>query len=97
MDYYFADDYVQSSVDAGKLVPVNNIDELLNDDQELEKVILGKSREASDIQLWYDQYLPPAVAQAHLSSCQELFGLTVTPEDAAKVFQDAMKEYHESK
>ncbi len=48
---------------------------------------------ASEIQLWYDQYLPPAVATAHLDGLQEVFGLTKTPQEAQEAMQKAMDEY----
>jgi raffinose/stachyose/melibiose transport system substrate-binding protein len=51
---------------------------------------LGK---APDLQFWYDQSLNPQVTDAHLNGSQELFGLTITPEAAAKQWSDAQKEY----
>lgn len=47
-------------------------------------------------QLWYDQYLPPVVSEAHKDTCQELFGLTMTPEEANKELQKTMDEYNSS-
>ncbi len=41
-------------------------------------------RTAPGIQLYYDQYLPPPVAQAHKETTQALFADTMTPDDAAK-------------
>lgn len=57
------------------------------------KQILDAATEASSVQLWYDQYLPPAVAQVHLDTCQELFGMTMKPEEAGKKFEEAMEGY----
>ena len=79
-------------MEAGKIPPVKGVDALI--DGELEKEIITKVEEASATQLWYDQYLPPAVSTVHLDTCQELFGLTMTPEEAAKQFQAAMEEYN---
>ena len=45
------------------------------------------------MQLFYDQYLPPAVAQVHLDTLQEVFGLTMEPEEAARRMQEANEEY----
>jgi len=39
--------------------------------------------DASFVQLYYDQYLPPALIEAHIDTTQELFGLSITPEEAA--------------
>ncbi len=58
---------------------------------------MTKIEAASATQLWYDQYLPPAVSTVHLDTCQELFGLTMTPEEAAKQLQAAMEEYNNEK
>lgn len=97
MDYYFDDNYIKNTVNAGRIMPVKNVQDLIGDDQPLEKQIMEKVSEASDTQLWYDQYLPPAVSQTHLDTCQELFGLTITPEEAAAEFQKSMQEYIDNK
>lgn len=78
-------------------MPVKGVEELIGEEQTLEKTIMEKVGEASDTQLWYDQYLPPAVAQTHLDTCQELFGLLITPEEAAKEFQQSMQDYIDNK
>lgn len=49
--------------------------------------------QAEGVQLWYDQDLPPEVAQVHLQTVQEIFGLTMTPEEAASKLQEAMQKY----
>lgn len=77
----------------GKIPPVQGASEKLTDP--IMKQISETVDKASSTQLWYDQYLPPAVAQAHLDTSQELFGLTMSSEDAAKQFQEAMVEYRE--
>lgn len=97
LDYYFEDEYIKSAVEAGRIMPVKGVEELIGEEQTLEKTIMEKVGEASDTQLWYDQYLPPAVAQTHLDTCQELFGLLITPEEAAKEFQQSMQDYIDNK
>ncbi len=82
---------VEFMVERGKMPPVEGVNELLTDENQ--KTIYKQSQEASSIQLWYDQYLPPVVAQAHLDSSQELFGLTMESAEAAKMMQDAMQGY----
>lgn len=89
--YYFEDEAIKYAVDAGYLPPVNNIKNLVND--EVSKTILDAAMNASTIQLWYDQYLPPAVSNTHQDTCQELFGLTITPEDANAELQQSMQDY----
>ena len=89
--YYTSDESKQLMVDLGKIPPTKDAAELVTDG--VTKQILDAATDASSVQLWYDQYLPPAVAQVHLDTCQELFGKTITPEDADKEFQQAMQDY----
>ena len=44
---------------------------------------------APAVQLWYDQYLPPELAQVHLDTTQQLFGLNMDPETAARTVEEA--------
>ncbi|RDW22176.1 sugar ABC transporter substrate-binding protein [Oceanobacillus arenosus] len=48
--------------------------------------------EAEYLQTFYDQTLPPEVATEHLDTTQALFGLTITPEEAAKKVEASAKE-----
>lgn len=89
--YYSSKESKQLMADLGKIPPTKDAKELVSD--EITSQILDVATDASDIQLWYDQYLPPAVAQVHLDTCQELFGLTITPEEAGREFQQAMQDY----
>lgn len=70
---------------------VQGIEEKITDP--LTQEIAEAANDASGIQLWYDQYLPPAVATAYLDALQEVFGLTKTPEELQEVMQTAMEEY----
>jgi len=49
---------------------------------------------APQVQLWYDQYLPPEVGEKHKDLCQDIFGLTMTPLEANQALQDAMAAYN---
>ncbi|HSI58616.1 MAG TPA: extracellular solute-binding protein [Ideonella sp.] len=40
--------------------------------------------DAPTVQLWYDQELPPQLAELHKDTVQALFGLSMTPEEAAQ-------------
>ena len=42
---------------------------------------------AKIMQNFYDQYMPPALAEVHKDTTQTLFGLTATPEQAAKLVE----------
>ncbi len=89
--YYASDEQKQNLVDNGKIPPTKDAADYVNDD--ISKQILTAATDASSVQLWYDQYLPPAVAQAHLDTTQELFGLTMTPAEANAEVEAAMEEY----
>lgn len=51
--------------------------------------ILAARNEAEYQQLYYDQYLPPAVGQAVLDAVDLLFNGSATPEEAAQLVEDA--------
>ena len=76
---------------AGALPPVIG----LTSDIPLAQEVLAIIENATAVQLWYDQYLPPAVAQAHLNSSQELFGLTMTPQEANAIKQAAIEAHRD--
>lgn len=88
---YSSPEMIEFLLERGKTPPVAGVEDKLTDD--LQKTIYQQSQKAAAIQLWYDQYLPPVVAQAHLDSSQELFGLTMESAKAAKMMQDAMQGY----
>ncbi|MFZ4451494.1 extracellular solute-binding protein [Salibacterium aidingense] len=48
--------------------------------------------EADYLQTFYDQTLPPEVAQVHLDTTQGLFGQSITPEEAAQEVEETAKE-----
>ncbi len=78
-------------VNASLIPPVTGVEEKITDP--VSKSIIDAANKASAVQLWYDQYLNPTVANAHLDGNQEVFGLTMTPEDANKKMQEAQAEY----
>nr|WP_272212605.1 extracellular solute-binding protein [Marinicella sp. W31]MDC2878519.1 extracellular solute-binding protein [Marinicella sp. W31] len=51
--------------------------------------VLDVVGEAGSVQLWYDQELPPAVGEVHKDTVQQLFGLSITPEEAAAEMEQA--------
>ena len=91
---HLSDEVMEFEIENGKIPPVQGIDEKLADP--IMKEVIQAANNASEIQLWYDQYLPPAVATAHLDGLQEVFGLTMTPQEAQESMQKAMTEYLES-
>ena len=93
--YYASDEAQQVMVDNGKIPPTKNAESLVTDP--ISKKVLDAANGASSTQLWWDQYLAPEVAQVHLDTYQELFGLTMTPEEADAQLQAAMEEYNADK
>lgn len=85
------DEVIDFEVEKGKIPPVQGIESKLTDS--ITKEVVEAANNASEIQLWYDQYLPPAVATAHLDGLQEVFGLTKTPQEAQEAMQKAMDDY----
>lgn len=88
--YLSSDETVEYMVGASLIPPVKGVEDLITDP--ISKSMIEASNKAAAVQLWYDQYLSPAVANAHLDGNQEVFGLTMTPEDANKKMQQAMEE-----
>ena len=93
--YYASDEAQQVMVEDGKSPPTKDAESLVTDP--ISKKVLEAANNASSTQLWWDQYLAPEVAQVHLDTCQELFGLTMTPEEADAQLQAAMEEYNADK
>lgn len=55
------------------------------------KVVISTFFNASNVQLWYDQYLPASVTEVHKNSMTELFGLSKTPLEIGEAHDAAMK------
>lgn len=89
--YFSSDESVDLLLSAAKIPVVKGVEDKITDP--VNRKILEAALDASATQLWYDQYLPPAVAEVHKDTCQEIFGLTLTPEEANKSLQDAMQKY----
>lgn len=71
---------VKESMDIGRIPPVIGV----NPSGLIEKKVVEAVSEAPEIQLWYDQYLPPELAQVHLDTLQAMMGKTMTPEEACR-------------
>ena len=77
----------QARLDDKRIMPVKG---LKTDDPFLNRVI-DMVGEATNVQLWYDQELPPKLAEVHKDTVQALFGLSITPEEAAQQMEAAAK------
>lgn len=73
------DESVQARLADNRLVPVKG---LKVSDPTMQRV-LKIVNDASTVQNWYDQELPPQLAELHKDTVQALFGLSITPEEAA--------------
>lgn len=83
------DTAIQERKAAGKIPPIKG---MVPDDPMLAS-IMELVDKAPEVQLWYDQYLPPEVADVHKTTSQEIFGKTMTPQDADKKMQESMQAY----
>jgi len=77
-----------SAVAAGGFIPA-----LVGYDQQIQDPITRQMAkmlaETPYVQLYYDQFLPPALSQAHLDTTQQLINLSISPEDAAQKMEAA--------
>lgn len=89
IQYLIDDKAVAERGAAGRIPPVKGFK---TSDPALQEIIdlIGK---AKDVQLWYDQYLPPELGEVHKDTMQALFGLQITPEQAAKTQEEAAVKY----
>jgi raffinose/stachyose/melibiose transport system substrate-binding protein len=71
---------------AGVLPTVPEAEAIVTDP--LMQTVLGFRNNAGYYQSYYDQFLPPAVAQAVLDAVDGLFNGTLTPEEAAQSIED---------
>lgn len=86
---FSTDEMVELLASNSKNAPVEGVAELVTDPSSIQ--VLEYVESAGSVQLWYDQYLSSAVATVHLDTCQALFGLTTTPEQAAADLEAAME------
>lgn len=86
---YSTEEFKELTVSLGNLPPLQGVvsEEPVNQD------LIQLLEAASGVQLWWDQYLPAAVADVHKSASQKLFDISATPEEVAQEQQDAMDEY----
>lgn len=88
---HLSDEVISLIFENNQIAPIQDAGERITDP--VVKEIFDAAQAASSTQLWYDQYLPPAVASAHLDGLQEVFGLTKTPAEAQEAMQKAMDDY----
>ena len=88
---YFNDDtYNEQQVAAGTVPSIKGFNENIDDPNN--KYIIDEFFKASNVQLWYDQYLPASVTEVHKNCMTELFGLEKTPEEIGQEQDAAMQK-----
>ncbi len=86
---YSSDEWMKMDIDSGNLPPLK----AATSEEPAWQDILSFLNNASSVQLWWDQYLPPAVADVHKSETQKLFDQSAESEAVAQAQQDAMDKY----
>ena len=86
---YSSDEWMKMDIDSGNLPPLK----AATSEEPAWQDILGFLNSASSVQLWWDQYLPAAVADVHKSETQKLFDESEKAEPVAKAQQDAMDKW----
>jgi raffinose/stachyose/melibiose transport system substrate-binding protein len=89
LTFLMDDQGVKDMVADGKIPPVKGVP-ITNP---LLAELFEQVQAAPDMQLWYDQSLSPEVADVHKVTSQELFGLSLSSEQAAQRLQDAQAAY----
>jgi raffinose/stachyose/melibiose transport system substrate-binding protein len=82
------DEAVQARLADNRIVPIKGLKVTEPSQQRVLKMLA----DASNVQLWYDQDLPPKLGELHKELVQSLLGLSVTPEEAAQKMEAAAKE-----
>ena len=90
--YYNDDTYNAQQMENGTTPSIKGFDQ--TDDPNL-KIVIDTFFNASNVQLWYDQYLPASVTEVHKDMMGELFGLTKTPEEVGQAQDEAMAKARE--
>ncbi|PYG87755.1 raffinose/stachyose/melibiose transport system substrate-binding protein [Ruminiclostridium sufflavum DSM 19573] len=78
--YLIDDTAAKKRIEAGRIPPIKGV---TVSDSRLQEVLTAVEK-APTVQLWYDQYLSPELAQLHKDTSQALFGLEKTPEQVNK-------------
>jgi len=89
LTFLLDEDGVIDALNDGRIPPVKNV----TLDNPLLAELFAMVQAAPDMQLWYDQSLSPEVADVHKITSQELFGGTITSEEAAQQLQAAQEAF----
>ena len=87
--YYSTDDWMKLDIEVGNLPPLKGA----TSEEAPWQDIIAILNDVSSVQLWWDQYLPSAVADVHKSASQKCFDCSATPTEIAEEQQAAMDEW----
>jgi raffinose/stachyose/melibiose transport system substrate-binding protein len=87
IQYLIDDTAVSKRIEAGRLPPVK----ACTADNPLSQAVLDTISKATNIQLWYDQFLPSKAAEVHKDALQALVGLEITPAEYNSRMEKAMQ------
>jgi len=89
--YYNDETYNDMQVSVGAIPSIKGYGAETVDDPN-DKIVADVFFSASNVQLWYDQYLPASVTEVHKNCMTELFGLEKTPEEIGQEEDEAMQK-----
>lgn len=93
--YVLATQYFNDAIYNEEQMATQTVPSIKGYDAEIEdaniKVVADIFFNASNVQLWYDQYLPASVTEVHKDCMTELFGLTKTPREIGEAQDAAMQ------
>ncbi len=90
IQYLIDDASVAERGPAGRIPPVVGF----STEDPKQQALIDLIGNASSVQLWYDQYLPPELGEVHKDTMQALFGLELTPEEAAAAHEEAAVKFY---
>lgn len=88
-DYINSKKYFKELAKQGFVPPISNAEEYLSDS--ISKKVAHVYKNATHVQLYYDQIMPPTMAEAHKLLVQQLFELHLTPEQVAQSHEDLVQ------
>lgn len=91
LTYLLDETAINERVAMNVIPPLKGIESRLTDEKSIQMMEIANK--ASSVQLWYDQYMAPVMAELHKATCQELFALTKTPEQVNAEMQAGIEAY----
>lgn len=89
-EYIMDQSYIEFLAENIGAPPVKNSASYVTDP--LLKKVAQSFEAAGHVQVYYDQFMSPAMGEKHKDLVQSLFGLTITPEEMAKGHEEAILE-----